>query len=239
MSLAIVIPCFNEADRLPLEKYRAFLKTISKTILVFVDDGSEDGTSEVLHTLQADFLKKIEIVALQQNSGKAEAVRQGMLFAKTLKIAKLAFLDADISTSLEECVALSERINTSKKFVFGSRILTIGNHIERKTHRFLIGRMLATIISKMIGLKVYDTQCGCKIFASEIVSPLFEKPFLSRWLFDVEIFKRMILLFGKEGTVQRSEEVPLKRWVDTSGSKVKWGYFFTLWSDLLRIHKSY
>jgi hypothetical protein len=124
-------------------------------------------------------------------------------------------------------------------FSFGSRIRKIGSTIERENSRFLIGRVIATFISNILEIKVYDTQCGSKLFTKEISEELFQKEFISRWLFDVEIFYRMIHLFGKEKAINKMLEVPLKLWVEKGDSKVKLTYGFKLWFDLFEISRKY
>lgn len=151
----------------------------------------------------------------------------------------IAYLDADLAVSLDECLSLTQYINNNIIFCFGSRIAKIGSHIERKRYRFLIGRFIATIISNILSLKVYDTQCGCKIFTKKLAHQVFSDAFLSEWLFDVEIFFRIIKLYGKEGCLKMSLEVPLVKWVDKGKSKVSYIYFFKLFFDLYRINRKY
>jgi protein associated with RNAse G/E len=124
-------------------------------------------------------------------------------------------------------------------FCFGSRIRKIGSTIVRENSRFLVGRVIATFISQVLGLKVYDTQCGCKVFTKEISELLFKKEFLSKWLFDVELFFRMMTLYGKEKAIQKMHEAPLKSWIEKGNSKVKPTYFLKLWIDLYKINKKY
>ncbi|MDD5150199.1 MAG: glycosyl transferase family 2, partial [Flavobacterium sp.] len=94
-------------------------------------------------------------------------------------------------------------------------------------------------ISNILDIKVYDTQCGSKLFTKEISEELFQKEFISRWLFDVEIFYRMIHFFGKEKAIEKMREVPLKLWVEKGDSKVKFTYGFKLWFDLFEISRKY
>src|SRR3954464_7459638 len=83
-TLAVVIPCFNEKERLQIDAYEAFSRAHPDILLVFVDDGSRDGTALVLKELAVDHPERIFAIELDTNSGKAEAVRTGMLFcAKT------------------------------------------------------------------------------------------------------------------------------------------------------------
>ena len=175
-----------------------------------------------------------------RNVGKAEAVRQGVRFCNsTYDHQYIAFLDADLSTSLSECIEMSAYLRDKTSFVFGSRIMKIGSVIERSSYRFLIGRVLATLISWMLSLKVYDTQCGCKLFTKNLSGILFQETFISNWLFDVELFFRMILANGTKSALLRMVEIPLKQWIDKGHSKVAPSYFFKMCLDLFRIKIHY
>ena len=240
MSLNIVIPCYNESMRLPFNKYLDFLKLNKQVKIIFVDDGSTDNTKNLVNKLSNKFPKQIKILSYKKNKGKGNAVRDGFLYAVHENMSgNLAYLDADLSTSLEECKLLSKKINDKIKFVFGSRISKSNNIIKRKFHRFIIGRSIATIISSIIGVSIYDTQCGCKIMDQKLVKTSFEKAFLSRWLFDVEIFLRLINFYGKDKFLEISREVPLKSWIDTEDSRVKFIHAPRIILDLLIIKKSY
>ena len=240
MSLNIIIPCYNESIRLPVNKYLDFLKLNKKVKIIFVNDGSTDKTKNLVTKLFNKFPEQIKILSYEKNKGKGNAVRYGFLYAVRQNMSgNLAYLDADLSTSLEECKLLSKKINDKIKFVFGSRIRKSNNVIKRKFHRFVIGRSIATIISSILGVSVYDTQCGCKIIDQKLVIQSFGEVFSSRWLFDVEIFLRLINLYGKDKFIEISKEVPLKSWVDTEDSRVKFIHAPRIILDLLIIKKRY
>jgi dolichyl-phosphate beta-glucosyltransferase len=239
-NICIIIPCYNEEQRLPVSEYEAFLSKDSKTIICFVNDGSKDNTHDVLLKLKQKFKKNVAVVSYKNNVGKAEAVRKGMLYCnEKFSHDAIAYLDADLATSLEECVELSSYLDSNISFVFGSRIMKIGSVIIRNQYRFLIGRLIATFISKILKLKVYDTQCGCKIFDKALSETIFKDPFISKWLFDVEIFQRIILIYGRQQVLNKMIEIPLKRWIDKDGSKVKISYFFKMLMDLYFINKKH
>ena len=203
MSLNIIIPCYNESMRLPVNKYLDFLKLNKKVKIIFVNDGSTDKTKNLVNKLFNKFPEQIKILSYEKNKGKGNAVRDGFLYAVRQNMnGNLAYLDADLSTSLEECKLLSKKINDKIKFVFGSRIRKSNNVIKRKFHRFVIGRSIATIISSILGVSVYDTQCGCKIIDQKLVNKSFSEVFSSRWLFDVEIFLRLINFYGKDKFIE-------------------------------------
>lgn len=236
----IVIPCYNEEKKFLFQEYHDFLTSCDDVQLCFVNDGSTDGTLGVLENIREKFPEKIIVLNMKKNLGKAGAVRQGMLHCcKNIDFTYISFLDADLAVSLQEAHSLTQYFDENIVFCFGSRILKVGSVIERKRSRFITGRVIATFISQILSLKVYDTQCGCKLFTKELAETVFSKEFLSKWLFDVEIFFRIIDLYGKEVALTKMLEIPLKRWVDPGDSKVKMTYFFKLWHDLYRIKNAY
>jgi len=237
----VIIPCYNEASRLPLAVYRLFLAQNETTHLVFSNDGSTDNTLAVLDTLAQEFPTKTTIYNLEKNAGKAQAVREAVThcFGNFNNFKTIGYLDADLSTSLEEYVSIAENIKNEVVCAFGSRILKIDNHIDRKKYRFLIGRAIATMISKQLGVSIYDSQCGCKVFSSEIAQELFKEQFISKWLFDVEIFHRLIAMYTHKEMKNVCREIPLKSWIDVDDSRVSMLYFFKMWQDLYTIRKRY
>jgi dolichyl-phosphate beta-glucosyltransferase len=239
-SLVIVVPCYNEEERLPVTEFIAFLNDNKSVTICFINDGSEDSTLEILNQIKSAFEKNVHIVSHDKNVGKAESVRRGVLYcADRLNFDNIAYLDADLATSLPECLELSEYISDEICFSFGSRILRIGSVIERSYMRHIIGRILATFISVVLKLKVYDTQCGCKIIKRDLAIKLFEEPFISKWLFDVELFARIIKIYGRQDCIAKMKEIPLRKWIEKGGSKVKITYAFRLWFDLIRIQRKY
>lgn len=240
IKLSIVIPCYNEEKRLDIKRISNFIKNQEDVIICFVNDGSKDKTLSVLENLKSQIPYNIDVISTEKNVGKAEAVRTGFLHCNaTFSHEKIAYLDADLATSLEECLEISELVTNETIFSFGSRIAKLDSNIDRKYHRFLIGRIIATFISKQLNLKVYDTQCGCKIFDRKISEQLFSSEFISKWLFDVELFHRLISIYGIDKMSLIAKEVPLKSWIDFDESKVKMTYFFKLWLDLYQIKKYY
>ncbi len=240
LDIGIVIPCYNEEQNFLHTRYRSFLETNSNTVICFVNDGSTDHTLNILTNLGKEFANHVVILNLKTNSGKAEAVRQGIHHLNNLhSLNKIGFIDADLAVSLEESIQIAALIQDPIVMAFGSRISKVGSHIDRQFHRFIIGRFIATIISNILDLKVYDTQCGCKFFSLEESKELFKKPFITKWLFDVELFFRMQKSYGKQDYQYKMYEAPLKRWVDRGDSKVKFSYGFKVFFDLLSIRNAY
>ena len=239
-TLAIIIPCYNEANRLPIENYKSFFNKTRDVSIFFINDGSIDETGNVIQEICIEFSEQVNLISLEKNKGKGNEVLEGFHFVlNNHDFKKIAFLDADLSTSLEECYRLANYVEGKISLVFGSRILKLDNNIKRKWYRFFFGRIVATAISKSLKLSLYDSQCGCKIFETPLAKKIFGDPFLSKWLFDVEIFFRTIKIYGRENIKEHIKEVPLNEWVDTADSRVSPWYFFRLWWDLYKISKKY
>lgn len=236
--ITIVIPCYNEELRLPVEELTAFIVGHSQIKIILVNDGSTDGTLQLLHSI-SEAHSSVSVLNLEVNSGKAEAVRQGMLqAAKDAETQLIGFFDADLATPLEEVYLLQSAMGPDCQFAFGSRILKVGSTISRKAYRHYMGRIIATGISMILRLDVYDTQCGAKLFRKEVVSTLFEKPFISRWLFDVEIFARLIKLHGNEAP-NYLIEIPLRTWIEKGDSKIGMKDVLSIPFELMRIRRAY
>lgn len=240
INICIVIPCYNEEKGFPIKEYTSFIVKHHNILLCFVDDGSTDNTIEILKLLKKQYPEKVEIVSYKKNKGKAEAVRSGVLYCNNKYEHKyIGYLDADLSTSLQECLSLTKYFHDDIEFIFASRIAKVGSVIDKKTSRFLIGRIIAAFISNILKLSVYDTQCGCKLFTKNLSKQLFKDSFISKWLFDVEVFFRIFELYGKETSLKKMIEIPLTRWTHKGNSKVKITYFFNLWVDLYNIRSKY
>ena len=123
--------------------------------------------------------------------------------------------------------------------VIGSRVRLLGRNIQRNAIRHYLGRLFATCASIVLGLPIYDTQCGAKLFKNtKELRMVFQKPFRVKWTFDVEILARFILverLMDSTTLTKFSVEYPLEEWIDTPGSKIKAGDFFLGAFELLKI----
>jgi glycosyltransferase involved in cell wall biosynthesis len=233
---ALVIPCFNEADRLPVDLLAKHGGLFSA--LLFVNDGSTDNTAAVLEALAQDLAGKIRDVhvhTLAANGGKGEAVRQGMRVARSrYPEYDIALTDADLSTPLPEMARLAaERARRDVDILQGARVGLAGRAIQRSRARHWVGRIGQTLICEALNLPIYDTQAGAKVFRGVVVDRLFAEPFISRWLFDGEMFLRARELGC------RVEEEPLQEWTQVGGSSVRpWTYAAAL-VDLLRITLRY
>jgi len=220
--VGVVIPCYNEEERLLSDEFLTFIDKNSGYHLCFVNDGSKDKTLEVLHELQKGREDFITVYDCEKNGGKAEAVRLGMLYmAKKADLDYIGFLDADLSTDLADFDDLVKTIETSDfKIVSGSRISRMGANITKESARKIISLTINFIIRKILSMDFKDTQCGAKIFHKDVIEIAFSEKFVTQWIFDVEIFKRMTQHFGLSKAKEMLCEQPLKRWIHADGSKL-------------------
>jgi len=213
---------------------------------LFVNDGSSDGTLSVLSEFCAAHASRSEVLNLQPNRGKGEAVRLGMLHAMQThpEAALVGFWDADLATPLSAFPEFREVFDSLPvvDMVFGARIRLLGRHVQRNPLRHYAGRVFATTVSVTLGLAIYDTQCGAKIFrVNELLRQQLAQPFISRWIFDVEILARFLQIWSAQGILPEEKiyELPLQTWVDVAGSKLKSSDFVRSFTDLMRIHQQY
>ena len=218
---AIVVPCYNEAERLNQEEFLTFLDHADNTIMVFVNDGSKDATLDVLRQMQAQLPSKITVVDLPKNAGKAEAVRQGLKVATDLGASFVGYWDADLATPLD---AIQDFSGVLRKFpetqvVYGARRMMLGHRIERTLGRRMVSRTCAMLARQAVRLPIGDTQCGAKLMRNTpLLRNAISKPFTAGWLFDVELLTRLSAqMVDKRFAFY---EQPLAEWTEIPGSKV-------------------
>ena len=240
MQTTIIIPCYNEADRLNKDAFLQFLRNHEEVAFLFVNDGSKDNTLAMLEAF-ANEHENIHYLDVQPNGGKAEAVRRGMLHAvQHLNSDHLGFWDADLATPLYEIDNfLSQMQRRDFDMVTGLRLMRLGADVKRRPLRHYLGRCFATTASKVLKLPVYDTQCGAKLYKASIVPALFSEPFISRWLFDVELLARYRNAFGRDKAIRNIYEYPVLEWVDVGGSQLKFKNYFYAPYELWKIKKRY
>ena len=185
------------------------------------------------------------LLPLDANHGKAEAVRRGVLEALKGEVRFVGFWDADLATPLDEIPAFQRVLEARPELeiVMGARVRLLGRDIRRSALRHYLGRLSATWIALVLGLRVYDTQCGAKLFRNgPRLAALFREPFLATWLFDVEILARWIAQdaqTGGAGARAALYEHPVVAWADVGGSKLRPGAYLRAALDLIRIRRRY
>ncbi|QYO62258.1 dolichyl-phosphate beta-glucosyltransferase [Leptolyngbya sp. 7M] len=214
--LSIVIPAFNEQDRLGAT-IRQILEYVSanniRSELIIVDDGSTDDTSAAAEEVAGEFpAQTVSVIRYQRNRGKGYAVRTGLGAAQ----ADIAlFSDADLSTPIGELNKLIDPVRSGEyDLTFGSRALDrslIGTH--QPWRREQGGKVFNFVVRLMTGMPFWDTQCGFKAFSMPKFRPLLDVMKIDRFGFDVE-FLYVARLHGL-----RLMEIPV-RWNNDDRSKV-------------------
>jgi dolichyl-phosphate beta-glucosyltransferase len=239
-TLHLVIPCYNEANRLKAAPFVRALQTNGDLAFLFVDDGSTDRTAAVLADITTQDDARMSVLRLNRNAGKAAAVRAGVLAAFEAHPTYVGFWDADLSTPLTAIPAFLATFSARPEvdIVIGARVKLLGRDVRRSLMRHYSGRIFATAASLALGIGVYDTQCGAKIFrATEPIRKLFNQPFQSEWIFDVEILSRYLTGRSSGEAESRIYELPLTEWADVPGSKLKLRHAARAVWDLARLSR--
>lgn len=236
LNTIIVVPCYNEADRLDTHAFVDFALENVGIQFLFVDDGSTDGTLAVLANMQLRAPRVIDVLSMPKNAGKAEAVRTGLIYAAQHSAGYIGYFDADLASPLEAIVDMQRVFKNlpETEVVFGSRQKGLGRRINRDPIRQLISGICASLARLATGLPLKDTQCGAKLF--RVTTPLktaLSEPFQAGWLFDVELALR---LTGSRHRIKHNFfELPLMKWREVEGSKVKSGDVFKSGLIMLRL----
>jgi dolichyl-phosphate beta-glucosyltransferase len=210
MHLSLVIPAYNEAQRIgpTLERVRAYLARQDYAFeIIVVDDGSRDSTAAVAGSFEG-----VKVVRLDRNRGKGAAVRRGML--KEARGAHRFYYDADASTPIEELEACWPRFAAGADIVIGSRALA-ASRIERRQawYREHMGRVFNLFLRGLGLTRFRDTQCGFKGFTARAAETCFPRQTLDGFSFDAELL-HIAAMHGL-----RVDEVPV-RWLNSPKSRV-------------------
>jgi dolichyl-phosphate beta-glucosyltransferase len=212
MHLSLIIPAYNEAERIAatLQKADRYLtqQSYSSEIIV-VDDGSTDTTVEVVRATSLG--TPLHLETLHPNRGKGTAVRQGMACAKG-KIR--LFFDADASTPIEEVDKIWPCFEEGADIVIGSRALPNSEVLLHQAwYREFMGR-INNFLLRLLGItRFYDTQCGFKAFTEKACAVVFPRQTIERFNFDPEL----LYIAAKHGL--KIVEIPV-RWENSPASRL-------------------
>lgn len=221
LEATIIIPCYNEEKRISSTRFLSFLSWHKQIRFLFVNDGSRDNTLELLYKMKAHNPEQVDVLDLEKNSGKAEAVRFGMKKALEDGDQYIGFWDADLATPLDAIEDLMRVFSKDgeMEIVYGTRRAMLGHKIERDWKRRIVSRSCASLARLAIGLPVTDTQCGAKIFKSTPnLKRALSAPFEAGWLFDIELLTRLIHKI--EAPRAKIYEYPLAEWTEIPGSNI-------------------
>jgi dolichyl-phosphate beta-glucosyltransferase len=242
VTVAIVVPCFDEADRLDPDGLSELAKRAGATI-VLVDDGSTDGTAAILQRLVDADPERFVLLSLPTNVGKGETVRRGLWAGMDGGADVVGYYDADLATPPAEMARLVATMQEQPDLavVMGARVGLLGHTIQRSMVRHYLGRVFATVSSVVLDLDVYDTQCGAKVFrAGPELRAALAHPFGSRWAFDVELLDRLHRGSDEVAGLPATSflEVPLSEWRDVDGTKLSLRSAVRAAADLARLARS-
>jgi dolichyl-phosphate beta-glucosyltransferase len=188
--ISVVIPAYNEAERIPatLVRVREYFDSSGEEYeVIVVDDGSTDSTVAVVEAA-AQGWPQLSLHALERNQGKGAAVRAGMLRARGhIRL----FSDADLSTPIEELPRLRERLVGSCTVAIASRAVpgaTIDVH--QPGRREMMGRSYNRLVQLLVLPGLHDTQCGFKLFTAEAAMTCFAPLRTNGFGFDAEVLVR-------------------------------------------------
>jgi glycosyltransferase involved in cell wall biosynthesis len=211
--LSIIIPAYNEESRLgsTLETIAAHIAASAWDAEVIVcDDGSQDGTVALVRRFAVDH-PAFRVSEAPRNLGKGAAVRRGMAEATG---DFLLFTDADLSAPIGEAKRLLYWLEEGYDVAIGSRAMPDASvTIQAKSKRKFIGRIFNFLVQRMIGLPLYDTQCGFKAFRRDVGKRLFDLQRLDGFSFDVEV----LFLAAHQGYSVREVAV---NWAHVEASRV-------------------
>ncbi len=216
--ISFIIPVYNEQTRIlaSLNELNAYFKTFKfEYEIIFVNDGSDDSTKDILtQYINENNLKYFKALDFTFNRGKGAAIKFGMLNASQ-DSTHFFFMDIDLSTPLSEIDNFIKHLTSGNEdIIIGSRSLQDSRVLKRQIfYRECMGKTFNKIVKLIIFTKFIDTQCGFKLFNKRAKEKIFRNLRIARFSFDVEI----IFLAAKYG-FSISEKPVI--WINNELSKV-------------------
>lgn len=185
--LSVIIPTYNEEKRIKatVEAVASDLASLPyDSEIVIVDDGSRDGTKDVIRGCM-DAFPRIRLIDGARNRGKGWAVRQGMMKAKgEFRV----FVDADNSVGIGEWRKCEPLMQAGAHLVVGSRTANqAAVPVPQPLMRRFLGTLFRKLVRRLLDLPVGDTQVGFKVFSAQAANEVFSRVRTERWVFDVEV----------------------------------------------------
>lgn len=213
VELSIIIPAYNEERRLPptlIDVIDFFDRKSASYEVLVIDDGSKDGTAEVVRKFER-VRNQVRLIQLPRNYGKGHAVRLGVLNSRG---AQILFADADGATPIQEFERLEAALSAGADIAIGSRAkASKDTKVATSIHRRFLGRVFNKCVNMILLPSIADTQCGFKMFTRKAALFLFRRQRADRFSFDVE------LLYMAHKADLAVTEVPIN-WTNVPGSKV-------------------
>lgn len=217
-ALTVVVPAWNEEERIgaTLDCLLRDGAALNIEEVIVVNDGSSDGTSEVVRGRAARHsgVPCVRLIEHEENRGKGAALRTGLGAAQTPLV---GFIDADLSVGPESFGVAAERITSmGADVVVGYRISSTGqpDGAGQPLVRYWLSRLFKRVQRQVIGLPTRDTQCPFKLFTRDAAARALPHCTSNGWGFDVEV----LLVASRAGL--RIEEIPVA-WSFVGGSTVR------------------
>ena len=236
----IIVPCYNEATRMDTKYWKEIINSpnLKHVSFTFIDDGSLDDTLDVIR--QFEDSNNVEIMRLERNAGKANAIRHACLclISRKENLQLFGFIDSDSAFKAQEVIEILSRANVlCAEFdaIFLSRIKMAGTSITRSSVRHIISRVIYSYVAQGWEWAPYDTQCGFKLFQSTfLIDAAFDEPFVTKWFFDIELTVRLTKVLSRPLGIK---EVPLMNWREQAGSNVRWYHFLNIVREIRTARK--
>jgi glycosyltransferase involved in cell wall biosynthesis len=193
-NLVVIVPCFNEEQRFSADYFERLAK-LEVIELIFVDDASTDNTLEILNSFSARH-KNVKAFSLQNNLGKAECIRHGLLEVVNPDASGFMYLDADCEVPIGEVIRqiriFFDSSNRNFNIFAANRFARSRRNIERTRYRLLVSYVVRLVVRASLRSLPLDPQMGLKIFRNnESFKNAITQPFRTRWFIDIELFLRL------------------------------------------------
>ena len=212
-SISIVIPAYNEAERIgpTIETIHDYFRKKPQSFdIIVINDGSRDNTANIVLDLAKE-IRNVILLDIPINQGKGFAARKGMIHAAHDLI---LLTDADLSTPVDEFEKLVPWMRKGYDIVIGSRGMKESEITLRQPwYRRMMGKAFNLLVRTLIVNDFKDTQCGFKLFRRGAAARIFRASKINGFAFDVEI------LFIAKKMGYKTKEVPI-RWIDSPRSRV-------------------
>ena len=228
---ALIIPFFNESKRINANFFKSILN-LPVDFIILVDDGSSDGSSDIISQLLGED-KRLIWLENSVNLGKSEAVRVGLI--KSIQLDCKFILTSDADGALETAdlqKALSLALEHSSvdsqgwaqnAIYSGARVRLSGWDIQRTTLRQWVGRIIATLVSIISGVEMYDPQSPVRVYVIDrkIFLRSLQRKFKTKWFSEIELILRLQkILISENNNFLKIYEFPLGYFKDVAGGSL-------------------
>lgn len=229
--LSVIVPAYNEAERLPrtLERFNKYLSSTGFTYEILVAlDGPSDRTREVLREMRRE-IPHLKVMDRPVNHGKGFTVKEGMLRAAgRIRL----FTDADNSTDIAHFDKMIPLFKDGYDIVIASRhskdAAGAQQAVPQARYKRIVGQFGNIIIRSVAVPGIWDTQCGFKAFRAEAAERIFSQTTIEGWAFDIEILAVARAANYKIGIIPAY-------WVNDARSHVRWFDYLRVLGDTLRV----